>query len=250
MSHIFTTIAWKSEIRTAAKFVLVSLADQANDDGVCWPSMAKLCKRVSMTDRAVQRAMLELEELGYMDRKMRPGHSTYYVLRTPERGSEVSQGTPERSTGSPPNVVRGTPERGTGITIKELPIELPIEETASLPENKKQEQERARKKLKTLKTFLDSVPPGERVIPEGHSSIRFAAAAGIPAEFTKLAWWSFKRRYAEDDKRYKDWLTVFRKAIEGNWLKLWYVAEDGIYKLTTVGMQAQAAMSGSQQVAR
>lgn len=123
-------------------------------------------------------------------------------------------------------------------------------ETASLPENKKQEQERDRKKLKTLKSFLDSVPPGDRVIPEGHSALRFAAAAGIPPEFTKLAWWSFKRRYAEDDKRYKDWLIVFRKAIEGNWLKLWYVAEDSSYKLTTVGMQAQAAMTGSQAVAR
>ena len=38
-----------------------------------------------------------------------------------------------------------------------------------------------------------------------------------------------------------DWRRVFSNAVEGNWLKLWFLDGQGQYQLTTVGHQAKRA---------
>lgn len=93
-----------------------------------------------------------------------------------------------------------------------------------------------------LKTWLEATKAkGERPIPDGDPVFVYAEDVGIPHEFLLLAWKEFRHRYSQPDaKKYRDWRSVFRKAVRGNWLKLWYV--DGQqYALTTVGMQAQRA---------
>jgi hypothetical protein len=71
----------------------------------------------------------------------------------------------------------------------------------------------------------------------------YAREAGIPDEFLRLAWLEFRHRYTQPDaKRYRGWRSVFRKAVRGNWLKLWYVdSAANAYALTTAGHQAQRA---------
>lgn len=92
-----------------------------------------------------------------------------------------------------------------------------------------------------LKAWLESAKAkGEKPIPPDDAVFAYADSAGIPAEFLALAWCEFKHRYCQPDaKRYRDWRSVFRKAVRGNWLKLWFVQPDGAYALTTVGIQAQ-----------
>lgn len=86
---------------------------------------------------------------------------------------------------------------------------------------------------------------GEKPIQEGDPVFDYAAEVGIPDDFMALAWVEFRHRYTQPGaKRYRDWRAVFRKAIRGNWLKLWFVAPDGSYQLTTVGHQAQRAHNG------
>ena len=82
---------------------------------------------------------------------------------------------------------------------------------------------------------------GVKAVPEGDPVFAYAQRVGIPAEFLDLAWQAFKRRYVEQypDKRYRDWRRVFRNAVEGNWLRLWYVHPQSGYALTTVGVQAR-----------
>lgn len=69
----------------------------------------------------------------------------------------------------------------------------------------------------------------------------------LPEEFLQLAWWSFKRRYASGDKRYRDWRAVFRRAVEEGWLRLWFAPGGGGYALTTAGLQAQRLFLAEQQ---
>lgn len=57
----------------SAKLVLVSLADQANDEGLCWPSIESLSTRTCLCERAVQKALKALREAG--------------LVRVVERGS-------------------------------------------------------------------------------------------------------------------------------------------------------------------
>ncbi|MGL6183529.1 MAG: hypothetical protein ACRC2G_15250 [Aestuariivirga sp.] len=94
-----------------------------------------------------------------------------------------------------------------------------------------------------LKAWLEAVKAkGEKPIPAGDAVLAYAAEVGIPDDFLTLAWAEFRHRYCQPDaKRYRDWRSVFRKAVRGNWLKLWFVGADGAYGLTTVGRQAQRA---------
>lgn len=80
---------------------------------------------------------------------------------------------------------------------------------------------------------------GEKPIPDDDPVFAYADRIALPREFLSLAWREFRGRYLEPEaKKYRDWRAVFRKAVRGNWLKLWYVAGD-VYQLTTVGLQAQ-----------
>ncbi|XYI31481.1 helix-turn-helix domain-containing protein [Cupriavidus oxalaticus] len=113
-------------ISSTQKFVLVALADNANDQGECFPSVSMLMEKCNLSDRAVQKSLVELIEQGHISREMRAGRSTIYLLHprttfTPEQYSPPNDvhPTPERGSPPPPNDVHPTPERGSPITIKE-----------------------------------------------------------------------------------------------------------------------------------
>lgn len=86
MSIRLMNFAWDSAVSIAQKIVLISLADQANDDGACWPSTERLTRRCSMDRRTVQRALSGLEDEGYIQRHERPGRSTWYMIGITENG--------------------------------------------------------------------------------------------------------------------------------------------------------------------
>ena len=91
------TQVWKSELPSVTKMVLLALCDNANDQGECYPSVQMLAQKCSLSDRAVQKHITDLESMGVVTRGMRNGRSTiYYIdLRT--------LFTPEPH--SPPNIV-------------------------------------------------------------------------------------------------------------------------------------------------
>ena len=124
MSTTMLGKVWPLRLPSTPKIVLVSLADQANDDGVCWPGVGSICLRTSFSDRAVQNAIKHLETWGYVKRVERKGRSTYYTV-TPEAGSppkdahpEAGSPTPARRSGAP-EAGSPTPEAGSPITINE-----------------------------------------------------------------------------------------------------------------------------------
>ena len=107
---------------------------------------------------------------------------------------------------------------------------------------------RGRRDAVSLKTWAAEVRSGgEKLIPENDAVFDYAAAVGIPDDFMALAWQEFRHRYSQPGaKRYRDWRQVFRKAVRGNWLKLWYCDSAGAYALTTVGIQAQRALDAAE----
>ena len=93
-----------------------------------------------------------------------------------------------------------------------------------------------------METWLETVKAkGEKPVPPNDAVFAYATEVGIPNEFLRLAWVEFRHRYTQPEaKRYRDWRAVFRKAVRGNWLKLWWLdPASGQYALTTVGLQAQ-----------
>jgi hypothetical protein len=49
--------ALRQDLKPVPKFVLVVLADAANDQGVCWPRVSTIARKVGVTSRTVQRAI-------------------------------------------------------------------------------------------------------------------------------------------------------------------------------------------------
>lgn len=124
----------------------------------------------------------------------------------------------------------------------------PIPPEGGNPEPKKSTR---RKEVVSLQTFVDTChTAGEQVIPADDPVFAYAEEIGIPDETLRLHWLEFRDRYAlPGSKQYKDWRSVFRKSVRGNWLKLWYFAPDGACLLTTVGEQARRAHPANREAA-
>lgn len=84
------TAAFATELPTTQKFVFVALCDNASDEGDCYPSISTLCKKTSLSERAVQGAIKRLVEMGYMSATMRKGQSTIYRISPVSEWPELS----------------------------------------------------------------------------------------------------------------------------------------------------------------
>ncbi|WP_313317808.1 helix-turn-helix domain-containing protein [Pseudomonas sp.] len=81
MSTIVMTACWPLQgMSPAQKSVLISLADNANDEGVCWPSVARIVERTCLSERAVRNALRWLEQSGALAAHHRTGRSTWYTV--------------------------------------------------------------------------------------------------------------------------------------------------------------------------
>jgi len=49
--------AWQQDLKPVPKLVLMALADAADDQGVCWPSVATIATKVGVSTRTVRRVM-------------------------------------------------------------------------------------------------------------------------------------------------------------------------------------------------
>lgn len=81
MSTILMAACWPLKMSPAQKIVLMSLADQANDDGVCWPGVQSMTVRTCLSERAVRSALGWLERARVVVRDFRPNQTTNYVVR-------------------------------------------------------------------------------------------------------------------------------------------------------------------------
>lgn len=120
------TQAWQADLPTGRKMVLLSLCDNASDQGECYPSIEAIAKRCGMTDRSVYNHLAALEQMGMLERQDRHGRSNLYRLNpckffTPETVSPLKpfQVTPETVSGDPETISPPVPETISPITIIE-----------------------------------------------------------------------------------------------------------------------------------
>ncbi len=60
------TWAFKQPLSGHAKVILLALADHADDDGICWPSISKIAAKAYVSERTAQRYIIELTDEGYL----------------------------------------------------------------------------------------------------------------------------------------------------------------------------------------
>lgn len=132
MSNYYLTAVWKCQrLKGSQLLVMLSLADQANDEGECWPSVRSLSQRCRCDAQTINRAISALKAGGYLDVEARfdPANgrqkSNVYQLYIDALSSNLPGGQIEGGEG-------GNPEGGEGYQ-NVLPIEPSLGTTREKP---------------------------------------------------------------------------------------------------------------------
>ena len=102
------TAVWGLKLPDSEKIVLLALADCANDEGVCWPSVASLVKKCSKSDRTIQAAVKALAAAGHLTRDERPGKGVLYTIHPAPEGTAGREDCGAKRL--PPETAARTPE--------------------------------------------------------------------------------------------------------------------------------------------
>ena len=123
MSTIIMSACWPlQDMSGPQKAVLISLADNANDEGYCWPSVARISERTCLAERTVQAAIKWLCVAGILSVRERMGRSTMYTL-TPAGYAPGTKCPPAADAPPPRQEVPDTPAAAAPRTVKEPSIE-------------------------------------------------------------------------------------------------------------------------------
>jgi hypothetical protein len=140
MSIKLMTQVWESDIGPATKrLVLLALADSANDEGVCWPSVATIARKAGASKRRTEEVLAELASAEVVTKRARWNDSNVYTLNLADLGKDSAEATPRESrapreeVGDPPAKSAGPPREEVGPNRKRTQIE-PKDPVASAPE--------------------------------------------------------------------------------------------------------------------
>lgn len=127
--------AYSVQLPLCQKFVLVALAERANEEGVAWPSARTISDMTGACDKAVRNALKQLEQGGFITRVTSGTRSKTYQLsietrneipvsRTGQPVSDTTQPVPDtavRHTGHPvPHTAHPVSRTGlTGTTYRQ-----------------------------------------------------------------------------------------------------------------------------------
>lgn len=120
---------WALRLPPSEKFVLLALADNANDDGTCWPSVSTISGKTSLAERTVRGVIHRLQRTGYVSIEERYGRSHVFTI-TPASAAPLQALHPALDAPHPgskctptPASAAPTPASAAPITIKEPSVE-------------------------------------------------------------------------------------------------------------------------------
>lgn len=92
--HISSDVWRHSKAKGAALLVLLSLADQANDDGQCWPKVEKIAARCRISRASVLRHLADLRDLGELSWENRSARAqpNFYTVNVGGTRSQIETG--------------------------------------------------------------------------------------------------------------------------------------------------------------
>jgi Helix-turn-helix domain len=222
---------WPLQLTTMQKLVLISLADQANDEGATWPSVATLSQRVCAAERSVQNAIRDLSKLKlvHVERRQRRNGSSTSNLYTIDRKAcrsfvggvpDVREGgaavAPSERVGGARNLrggVQDVREGGAAVAPPEPSIEPSGEPTPPNPPRGARaikDEVQAPSQAMTLSAWLaECEANGKQAIPDDHALHVWARNLGMSADLIGLHWSEFKRRWCTSSETKPDWGRVF-----------------------------------------
>jgi hypothetical protein len=121
--------AWRQDVPSTPKLVLLALADAADDEGRCWPSVATLSIKASASTRTVRRAiqlLIDHSMITVEPRYRHDGSCSSNTYRLTMQGGDKLSPAPDRADRDPGHGCQGPPDtcvipRTTNRTQKEPP---------------------------------------------------------------------------------------------------------------------------------
>lgn len=107
--------AWKQKLRPTPRLILMSLADAADDFGVCWPSVPTVATKCCVSDRTVRRVMKKLEDHRLMlsePRYRKDGSCSSNRYRLQLDGGDRLSSAPDPDDTTPGQWCEGPPDTG------------------------------------------------------------------------------------------------------------------------------------------
>ena len=150
MSISIMTQVWKeSPFEHSLLLVHLALADQANDEGYCWPAVKSIAKKCRLDERYTRKLLNQMVEQGFLEKGINEGKrgtNVYLVRGTPvekdplvkktggENRQAVSQDPSPLSpkTAEPsvePSVLKNSKARGTQEEIEEFCLQIGLQKT-------------------------------------------------------------------------------------------------------------------------
>jgi hypothetical protein len=81
MSIRVMTMVWDSDVQAPERFTLLALADRADEEGKCWPSVRWLSRKCQTSERTIRRHLAWLESEHLVRRAMRLNDSSIYRIQ-------------------------------------------------------------------------------------------------------------------------------------------------------------------------
>jgi helix-turn-helix protein len=110
---------WEVNLPATEKLVLLALADNANDEGHCWPSAMTIARKCGQGERTVRRAIQSLIEKRHISQQQRTGTSAVYTVH-PCRSGTTANAAPLSDRPQTPAAPAPKPS-GTVVPKKDKP---------------------------------------------------------------------------------------------------------------------------------
>jgi DNA-binding transcriptional MocR family regulator len=188
MSLEATKSAWKLKLKSSQKLVILSLADRADSNNFCFPSIARLTKDTCLNRKTVLEAIRILQELGYIEIEKGLGKVNKYILNlekavpelTPVPETEPVPKTvllpvPETVLPSPKNGSTTSTENGTLTYQDNLSTNLSVESTTEQFARFWKEYPKKKSKGTAEKAFL-KIKPDSDLLNKIIDAVKRAAA--------------------------------------------------------------------------
>lgn len=216
--------------------VLLALADWADDQGECWPSIAAIGKKVRLQERRVQCVLRNLIDGGWVSvvgnsRGGAPGSTRRYRIVVERLATGALHDTPTGALHDTPRVSTGALQALRRVHSSAPKPSLTVIEKKAANHDSRSSTPKSKAASKpanrgvTFGEYLRQCnAEGVKAIPDGHAIRRYAADIGLDDEMLTVAWFVFRDRHLTDPgrrgKRQKDWPATFANAVKDGWYRL------------------------------
>jgi hypothetical protein len=189
---------WLLKLHPTQKFVLLALADHANEKNICWPGLDKLVEKTGFVRSTVIDAIKQLKKAGILS--SRPIHGEKGFRKGTEYKLYLSQNL------SPPSLSR----------LELSGIEESLSLNKALPESESQPQ--------TIKEPLKNHKYNKSLLPNdfdlNDELLAWGRKEGYLEQILKQHLEHFKNIAQAKGYQYVNWDAAFKAAVKKNWARI------------------------------